>query len=189
MMAPDGTMVIYRPRCLLMPAFALLAGISPAAAEAQCLLCSDADTGSTVANGRASDDEELTPLRVTVVADLDFSRLVNDGRGGSITIDPSTGQSRADGAVSSIGGSGFSGRAIVEGAPGRTVRVDLPHDVRLTSTNGGEARITDIVSSLPPRARLGPDGRLEFAFGGRLELDGRSDGDFRGRIQITVSYE
>jgi hypothetical protein len=77
----------------------------------------------------------------------------------------------------------------VEGTPGRTVRIDLPHDVRLTSTSGAEVRIRDIVSSLPPRARLGPDGRLEFAFGGRLELDGRADGDFRGRIQITVSYE
>lgn len=189
MMAPDGTMVTCRLLALLVLAIALLAGLRPDAASAQCLLCSDTDPASTGLDRRASDDEELTPLRVTVVADLDFPLLVSDGRGGSITIDPGTGQSRAEGTVSSLGGSGFSGRAIVEGTPGRTVRIDLPHDVRLTSTSGAEVRIRDIVSSLPPRARLGPDGRLEFAFGGRLELDGRADGDFRGRIQITVSYE
>lgn len=180
---------MFRPFRLLRPLLALCIGLTPAMATAQCLLCSDGDDASTPVTRSASDDEELVPLRVSVTADLDFSRLVTDGRGGSVTLDPGSGQSRTDGSVSSIGGSGFSGRALIEGSPGRTVRIDLPGDVRLTSTTGGEVRIRDIVSSLPPRARLGPDGRLEFAFGGRLELDGRSDGDFRGRIQITVSYE
>ena len=182
-------MVTYRPFALVLLALGLLAALSPSEISAQCLLCADRDTGSTVTDNRASNDEDRIPLRVTVVADLDFPLLVSDGRGGSITLDPSSGQSRADGTVSTMGGSGFSGRAVVEGSPGRTIRIDLPQEVRLSSTGGGEVRITNIVSSLPPRARLGPDGRLEFSFGGRLELDGRADGDFRGRIPITVSYE
>ena len=188
MMVPDGTVVMFRPYRPLWLLPALFAGMIPGAVQAQCLLCSDGGNASTSPVRSASDDDDL-PLRISVTADLDFSRLVTDGSGGSVTIDPVTGQSRSNGKVSSIGSSGFSGRAIVEGTPGRTVRIDLPSDVRLTSTTGGEARIRDIVSSLPPRARLGPDGRLEFAIGGRLELDGRADGDFRGRIQITVSYE
>jgi len=128
-------------------------------------------------------------LRISVTADLDFSRIVTGSPGGSITIDPLTGQSRSVGGVEPLGGSGFSGRATIEGTPGRTVRIDLPSNVRLTSSLGGEARITNIISNIPPRAQLGPDGRLEFAFGGRLELDGAASGDYRGRVEITVSYE
>lgn len=190
MMVPDGTMVTCRPYRPLTLALALLAGVMPGAAEAQCLLCSDGDAASTATQPNARDDDErLLPLRVSVTADLDFSRLVSGGGGGSVTIDPTTGQLRSEGQVGALGGSGFTGHALVEGSPGQTVRIDLPNEVRLTSATGGEVRIRDIISSLPARARLGPDGRLEFAFGGRLELDGRSDGDFRGRIQITVSYE
>lgn len=192
MPVPDGTMVTCRPFRPLTLALALLAGVMPGAADAQCLLCSEHDASTpTQPNTRDDDDEERRrlPLRVSVTADLDFSRLVSGGSGGSVTIDPSTGQLRSEGQVGALGGSAFTGHALVEGSPGQTVRIDLPNEVRLTSATGGEVRIRNIVSSLPARARLGPDGRLEFAFGGRLELDGRSDGDFRGRIQITVSYE
>jgi hypothetical protein len=190
MLVPHGTMVMCRPVRPLMLALALFAGSLSGAAEAQCLLCGDNGTATTGAVRSASDDAlDLTPLRVSITADLDFSRLVSGNGGGSVTIDPSTGQIRSSGAVEALGGSGFTGRAVIEGTPGRTVRIDLPTDVSLRSSTGGEVRIRDIVSSLPPRAQLGPDGRLEFSIGGRLELDGRADGDFRGRIQITVSYE
>lgn len=189
MPVPDGTMVIYRPFRPLTLALALLAGVMPGAADAQCLLCSGGDASTPTQSSARDDEEQLLPLRISVTADLDFSRLVTGGSGGSVTIDPTTGQVRSEGQVGALGGLGFTGHALVEGSPGQTVRIDLPHEVRLTSATGGEVRIRDIISSLPARARLGPDGRLEFAFGGRLELDGRSDGDFRGRIPITVSYE
>ena len=183
-------MVIPRPICRLLLAIACFAGLCATPAAAQCLLCGESAGDSTASGRSASGDEDgLTPLRINITADLDFSRLVAGDGGGSISIDPQSGRSRTSGDVSPLGGSAFSGRALVEGSPGATVRIDLPTQISLTSGSGGVARISDIVSTIPPRAQLGPDGRLEFAFGGRLELSGTADGDYRGRIQITVSYE
>lgn len=159
--------------------------IAPMPASAQCLLCS-AETSALVQP--ITDDRRALPLRIEVIADLDFSRLVAGRGGGSVRIDPDGGGS-AVGRVAPIGGYGFSGRVMVSGTPGRTVRIGLPAEVMLTASSGHIVRVTDISANLPPLARLGPDGRLEFAFGGRLDLDGEAYGDYRGRIDVTVSYE
>jgi Domain of unknown function (DUF4402) len=171
-------------RAMLPCAAALL--LAPLPAAAQCLLCSDSGTASdAIATAQPRD----LPLNVDIVADLDFSRLVAGQGGGSVTLDPQGGPSVARGNVAPIGGYGFSGRVIVTGTPGRGVRIDIPQDVILTSSTGRTARVSGIVTGLPPVVRLGPDGRLEFGFGGQLEIDGEADGDYRGRIPVTVSYE
>jgi hypothetical protein len=159
--------------------------IAPMPAFAQCLLCS-AETSAAAQS--IPDGRREQPLRIDVIADLDFSRLVAGRNGGSVRIHPDGGGSAAGGAAP-IGGYGFSGRVLVSGTPGRTVRIDLPHEAVLTAASGRIARVREIVANLPALARLGPDGRLEFAFGGRLDLDGEADGDYRGRIDVTVSYE
>ena len=160
--------------------------IAPVQAAAQCLLCSD---NAPAADAITTETERELPLNVDIIADLDFSRLVAGQGGGSVTLDPQGGPSVARGNVAPIGGYGFSGRVIVTGTPGRSVRIDIPSDAVLTSSTGRSARVSGIVTGLPPVVRLGPDGRLEFGFGGRLELDGEADGDYRGRIPVTVSYE
>lgn len=170
-------------RCRTLAALLLLA---PVQASAQCLLCSDSGTSS---GAITTETVRELPLNVDITADLDFSRLVSGQGGGSVTLDPQGGPSVARGNVAPIGGYGFSGRVIVIGTPGRSVRIDIPSDAVLTSSTGRSARVSGIVTGLPPVVRLGPDGRLEFGFGGRLELDGEADGDYRGRIPVTVSYE
>ncbi len=165
--------------------------MSPVAVRAQCLLCTQGTAGadsapsSPLATPRAAE----RPLSITIDADLDFARLVAGPSGGSVRIDPASGQAVVQGGIAAIGGSGFSGRGRIEGTPGATVRIDLPREVVLQSTTGGVAHVRDIVSDLPLIARINADGRLDFAFGGRLEVSGDTDGDFRGRIAITVSYE
>lgn len=170
-------------RCRILAALLLLA---PVQASAQCLLCSDSAPAS---DAITTETLRELPLNVDITADLDFSRLVAGQGGGSVTLDPQGGPSIARGNVAPIGGYGFSGRVIVTGTPGRSVRIDIPSDAVLTSSTGRSARVSGIVTGLPPVARLGADGRLEFGFGGRLELDGEADGDYRGRIPVTVSYE
>jgi hypothetical protein len=129
------------------------------------------------------------PVRVTIIANLDFSRLtVRDG-GGGLVVDPITGAVSPRGSAASIGGMAFSGRALVEGEPNRAVRVLMPEEIVLTSSTGGNVRVRRIISSLSPAPRLGTDGRLEFTFGGELEVEGGASGEFRGRIAITVGYE
>ena len=174
-------------RCcaLVSAASVFLASSGPVAA--QCLLCSGPIAPALTVQGQPGEVER--PLRVEITADLDFSRLVAGDGGGSVTISPQGGQGQAQGNVTSIGGFGFSGRVRVEGSPGRAVRITLPREADLTSAQGGQAHVRDIESSLPPVARLGADGVLEFAFGGRLELNGAVDGDYRGRIDVTVAYE
>lgn len=163
---------------------AALALIAPMPGAAQCLLCiqptNPVESGSPVAVPER-------PLTVDVVADLDFSRLVAGAGGGSLSLDPNSGTSR-EGAIESIGGGGFVGRVHVTGTPLRDVQIDLPPSIELTGSRGDIVRVTNIVTNLPGSARLGADGTLDFAFGGRLVLSGEASGDYRGRIAITVSY-
>lgn len=162
----------------------LLGAASPAAA--QCLLCTDSSApASSSVDGILPD----LPLRVDVIADLDFSRLVAGDGGGSITLDPHSGGGQTQGNVAPLGGYGFSGRVIVTGTPLRNVRISLPDSITLTASNGRTARVTQISTGEAPVLRLGVTGRLEFSFGGRLDISGNDDGDYRGRIPVTVSYE
>jgi hypothetical protein len=156
-------------------------------AQGQCLLC-DTSGGAASATLPVEANGER-PLRVEVTANLDFARLVAGAGGGSIAIAPGGSTESGSGDVVALGGLGFSGRVRVEGTPGRAIRIDLPREIALTSATGAVARVTGITTGLPPLVRIGPDGRLEFGFGGRLELSGSADGEFRGRIPVTVSYD
>jgi hypothetical protein len=179
----DQSAVYLTPPLRLLLAAMLLA---PQAAAAQCLLCTaKQEPPDTIVVREAAD----APLSVSITADLDFSRLVARSGGGTVTLDPRSGVSVARGGVAALGGYGFSGRVSVTGGAGRTVRISLPHEVVLTSTTGRTALVRDLVTDLPPLARLGPDGRLDFAFGGRLEVGGDADGSYNGRVAITVAYE
>ena len=181
---------------------AVVIALLPVPGAAQCLLCSGGgSTGGTGNTGDSGGDPgsigaitmpgntDERPLRVDVTANLDFARLVAGTGGGSIAIDPGSGRAATSGNVATLGGLSFSGRVRVEGTPGRTIRIDMPRDITLTSPTGGVAHVTGITTGLPPVVRIGADGRLEFGFGGRLELTGAADGDYRGRIMVTVSYD
>ena len=161
----------------LLPLVLLLA---PVAAEAQCRLCTPGSDAATRAPGR--------PLSIEVNAALDFSRATSRGPGGSIAIDARTGTRRVEGLVD-LGGYAIKGSARLTGEPGARVRVDLPPVVRLLALDGQAADAVDLRADLPPDARLGADGTLSFAFGGRLVVPGGGAGDYRGRIAITADYE
>lgn len=131
-----------------------------------------------------------TPLRVEIRTQLDFSRATTGGNGnGQISIDPNNGTRRVAGDVVDLGGSALAGSAVLTGEPGRAVRIDMPLSIRMTSSGGGSIMITNLRTNLPPHARLDGFGRLEFSFGGDLEIKGSVAGTFRGRIPITAEYE
>ncbi|MFM6853668.1 MAG: DUF4402 domain-containing protein [Sphingopyxis sp.] len=181
---------LLRPAALVVAMALGAAALAPV--QAQCLLCAGSSTGSgtgTTGDGAATELDAHYPLRISVTADLDFSRMVAGNAGGSMVIDARSGRSSAAGAVASLGGMGFSGQVRVEGAPGRSIMISLPTQIELVSTTGGRAMVRDITATVPSLARLGADGRLDFAFGGRLDVAGGADGDYRGRIPITVTYE
>lgn len=159
---------------------------APSGAGAQCLLCAK-DDGGVPGGSRAGARE--TPLRVEIETQLDFSRVAVGAMGGEVAIDPATGARRLSGQVVDLGGYAVSGVVSVRGAPGAALRVILPPTVDLESASGGRARVTGLVTDLAGVPRLGPDGRLRFRFGGRLRLDARDDGDYRGRIPVTVEYQ
>ena len=165
---------------LLAAAAAVLAA-SPAVA--QCLLCAPGEAGSKA-------DKPAIPLRVEIGSGLDFNRVaLTAPGGGSVTIDPAGGTRSVSGAMAGLGGMFMAGSVTVRGEPGRTVRVDMPADVALRTPAGGSARVARLVTDLPPMPRLGADGTLRFSFGGRLDVSGDLDGDYHGRIAITVDYQ
>lgn len=175
------------PSLLLIATVALLPSGGPALA--QCLLCATRDANADSDGANAGSAGEDRPLRVDIIADLDFARLIAGASGGSARIDPLQGGMSVSGDVRMGSGMGFSGRLMVSGTPGRMVRITMPDSAILTSSSGGRVEIAGVSSGQAPVQRIGPDGRLEIPFGGSLRVSGAIDGDFRGRIAVTVSYE
>lgn len=156
---------------------------SPSIAAAQCMLC--AQDKADTASARKSE----IPLRVDVETQLDMGRVAVGAMGGEVEVDPVSGARRVRGDVVDLGGFALTGVVIVRGEPGAEVRVILPATVDLEGGNGRTARVTGLVTDLAAAPRLGADGRLQFRFGGRLQIAGLDDGDYRGRIPVTVEYQ
>lgn len=163
--------------------FAACVWLAGSPAAAQCLLCSPGPEAPVDARPDA-------PLEVEIGSGLDFDRVAIDApTGGSVEIDPVNRSRIVHGALSSLGGLVMTGSATVRGEAGRAVRIGLPANVMLRSRDGTSARISRIVTDLPAAPRLGPDGTLRFSFGGRLDVTGDLDGDYQGRVAITVDYQ
>lgn len=167
--------------------FALIAfGVAAAAcaataAHAQCRLC---DRPSVDRDAEAAEE----PIAVQVEAELDFDRLILIASGqGSATLRPD-GAQKVSGAITAIGAGAMVGEARVRGEPGRAVRIDLPRRIELHSLSGRQIVMDEIISDLPRLPRLDSAGMLTFRFGGRLEISGDAEGDYRGNIAITVEY-
>ncbi len=167
---------------LLSPFFLWLA--IPSAASAQCMLCGKPD-GGPIATSRKAE----MPLHIDIETQLDMGRVAAGAGSGEVELDPVTGARRVRGDVRDLGGFAVSGTVTVRGEPGAEVRVFLPASVDLESGSGGTARVVGLATDLAAAPRLGPDGRLQFRFGGRLQVSGASDGDYRGRIPVTVEYQ
>lgn len=165
-------------RCTI-PILAALAALvsTPLAGQEACRLCYSESTAAGV-----------RPLTIEIWADLNFNKMALAGRsGGSAEID-SQGGKRTDGGLIDLGGTAVSGRGRITGEPGRAIRVDLPAQVAMTSTDGAKGELSDFTSNLPANPRLNAAGELEFSFGARLNLHGSQGGNFRGRIPISVDY-
>jgi hypothetical protein len=80
------------------------------------------------------------------------------------------------------------GSAVIRGEPGRMVRISLPSRIDMHGLNGSRISIDGIESDVPASARLDSSGSLSFRFGGRLQIVGDADGDYRGDVPITVEY-
>lgn len=137
----------------------------------------------------AQDADEIS-LQVEIRTQLDFSKAATAGSsGGRISIDPNNGSRQMAGDIVDLGGSALAGSAVVTGEPGRSIRIDLPMSIRMAGSNGGAIEVRNLRTNLPPNAKLDSFGRLEFSFGGDLEIKGSVAGTFRGRIPITAEYE
>jgi hypothetical protein len=151
------------------------------AASAQCRLCPNPTTQL-----QTSDDEG--DIRLDVQTTLDFDRLVLLGGGtGAATLLPN-GDRSASGAVATLSASAMVGSVTVHGEPNRAVRVEMPPRIELFSLSGGRISVEELTTDLPGMPRLDSNGNLTFRFGGRLEITGDADGDYRGDVPITVEY-
>jgi hypothetical protein len=154
---------------------ASLAGASPAGA--QCRLCAN----PTTALSQSGDGEGIA---LEVQTTLDFDRLVLAGQGHGAAVIRPDGSSAAEGALSGISARAMVGSATVHGTPDRIVRIELPRRI-----DGGRITLDDVVSDLPSLPRLDSAGNLTFRFGGRVQISGDADGDYRGDLPITVEYQ
>lgn len=168
-------------------AFVVAAALSvPAPAAAQCLLC---PASPIVETSPPTEARSATPLVVEVSSGLDFNRVaLSANGGGSVEIDP-VARSRSVRGLIDLSGMVMTAGVTVRGEAGRAVRISLPGNVALQAANGGNARISRLVTDLASAPRLGPDGVLRFTLGGRLDVTDDMAGSYQGRIPITVDYE
>src|SRR3954468_14512679 len=167
----------HRKLALFLVAFAATAFSSEAAT--QCRLC-DQPTPERAEEGPNSD------VQLRIETALNFDRIVLSGAG-AVTIRPD-GSSSVAGSVDSGGPRAMVGTVLVHGEGGRAVRIELPKRIEIFSLSGGRITLTDVTSDLPSTPRLDAAGNLSFRFGGRLELSGDADGQYRGDLPITVEY-
>jgi hypothetical protein len=174
-------MGVLKPHVLVPVALAAAAaGLSPA--RGQCRLCDTPTT--TVAKPAESDAIELE-----IETSLDFGRLILAGEGQGAAVVRPDGSSGAQGALSAVSARAMVGTAAIHGTAGRAVRVELPHRIELYSIGGGRITVDDLASDLPSLPRLDSAGNLTFRFGGRVTVQGDSEGDYRGEMPITVEYQ
>jgi hypothetical protein len=158
----------------------LMAG-APVAAPAQCRLCSNPTT-------ELQTGEDGGDIRLEVATTLDFDRLVLLGGGdGAATLLP-TGERMTTGSIATVSASAMVGSVTVHGEPNRALRVEMPARIELYSISGGRITVESLETDLPGLPRLDSAGNLTFRFGGRLEVSGDADGDYRGDVPITVEY-
>jgi hypothetical protein len=126
---------------------------------------------------------------VDILSGLAFNRAAQNGKGnGKISVS-TDGGSAVNGGLIDLGGSAVAGTAVIHGAPGRYVRIELPYKVEMKSANGGKIEISNLRTNLGISPQLDATGQLSFSFGGDLHVDGDMSGKFRGRIAITAQYE
>lgn len=165
--------------CLVALATAMLC--VPSIAAAQCRLCATPTTAlDTGASGGT--------VALEVETSLDFDRLILLGQGaGSATLRPD-GSRSVSGMVSDVSSRAKVGSVVIHGEAGRAVRVELPSSISLYSVSGGEVTIGGISSDLASSPRLDSTGTLTFRFGGRVDVKGDEEGDYRGDVPLTVEY-
>jgi len=161
-------------------AAAMVVGARPA--TAQCRLCDNPTTQRETAG-------DAKQIELEIETSLNFDRLVLFGAGeGTASITPDGARSSA-GSIAEIGPRAMVGKAVVQGEPGRALRIDLPSRIELHSLGGATISFDQVTSDLPAQPRLDSAGRLSFRFGGRIRIRGDAEGDYRGALPITVEYQ
>ena len=171
----------FRPIALLAAAAAAtVTGVIPA--RGQCRLCSKPTTS-------LSPSLENDGIDLQIETSLDFGRLIlgSDGQGAAVVRPDGT--TSAQGALAGVSARAMVGTALVHGAAGRAVRVELPQRIELYSVSGARITLDQLVSDLPSIPRLDSAGNLTFRFGGRVTVSGNSEGSYRGDMPITVEYQ
>ena len=156
--------------------------VVPARATAQCRLC------ATPTSGVETEVTAAPPIQLEVEASLDFDRLVLTGPNGGTASLAADGSRSVSGSITELTSRAMVGSAVIRGEPGRMVRISLPSHIDMHGLAGNRISIGGIESDLPASARLDSTGSLSFRFGGRLEIVGDAEGDYRGDVPITVEY-
>ncbi len=143
-------------------------------------------------NGNGGGNGGSNQIALTIESDIDFGRLVMIGDGiGSVLIDLQTGNKTVIGNLDDLGGMAVQGRAIIQGTPLRTIRVNFPTSIIMRDPSGGEAELRDFVTDLSALPLLDSAGTLQFHFTGTLYTSTgiAIGGNLRGRVPIQVSYD
>ena len=158
------------------------AAVGLAPARGQCRLCEKPTTA-------LSQSPDGDGIELEIQSSLDFGRLILGRQGQGAAVIRPDGSNAAEGALTGVSPRAMVGTAVVHGAAGRAVRVELPRRIDLYSLGGGRITVDDVSSDLPSLPRLDSAGNLSFRFGGRVTVTGDSEGDYRGDMPITVEYQ
>lgn len=171
------------PKLLALSLAALaVAAVGPSPARGQCRLCARPTTA-------LSESPDGDGIQLEIETTLNFGRLILSGGGQGAAVIRPDGSNASEGSLAGVSPRAMVGTAVVHGAPGRAIRVELPRRIELYSLSGGRITLDNVMSDLPSLPRLDSAGNITFRFGGRVTVTGDSEGDYRGDMPITVEYQ
>ncbi|WP_265528170.1 DUF4402 domain-containing protein [Sphingomicrobium marinum] len=166
--------------CLAAVAVLATLTVSVTPAAAQCRLC---DTPELIVDPVDKAEERV---QLSVETMLDFDQLVVLGDG-SATL-AATGARMTEGGIAALSARAMVGEVVIRGEAGRRISISLPSRIELHNIEGGRIRLESIEHDLPSQPELDANGELRFRFGGRLEISGAAEGDYRGDVPIVAEY-
>ncbi len=132
----------------------------------------------------------IRPLSVVKAADLEFGGMISSPVGGTVIIDPTSGNRTITGGVTAAGGGPRPAQFFGYGFAGQSVQVNRGPLPVLTRVGGGASmNVTQLTLNGPTLRVLSSTGVLDLKVGGTLVVGAnQAEGQYQGNFTIIVTY-
>lgn len=127
-------------------------------------------------------------LTLVNTSGLEFGKISASGAAGTVVITHDGSRYATGGAAIDPADRFTPATFIIQGRPNESVTVQLPNKIELFDQNGNKITVENFKTNAE-QGSLSPSGDMEFAVGGKLNLDpNQPSGSYTGTLMIDVHY-